>query len=131
VQLDVRGTDEQPRFRQGCRRQLLSTALLLWPAAAGFHSDLRRVLMNNVFQVDPLGERTIGVLTKIDIMDKGTDCRCVLSAMQGWAGFWGKQASLATPLKQSAEEQGSGRSYRAGRAALDALPRRGWLGSRP
>jgi replication fork clamp-binding protein CrfC len=25
--------------------------------------------------VDPLGERTIGVLTKIDIMDKGTDCR--------------------------------------------------------
>lgn len=27
-------------------------------------------------EVDPLGERTIGVLTKIDIMDKGTDCRC-------------------------------------------------------
>lgn len=27
-------------------------------------------------EVDPMGERTIGVLTKIDIMDKGTDCRC-------------------------------------------------------
>lgn len=26
-------------------------------------------------EVDPMGERTIGVLTKIDIMDKGTDCR--------------------------------------------------------
>jgi replication fork clamp-binding protein CrfC len=24
-------------------------------------------------RVDPLGERTIGVLTKIDIMDKGTN----------------------------------------------------------
>lgn len=26
-------------------------------------------------EVDPTGERTIGVLTKVDIMDKGTDCR--------------------------------------------------------
>lgn len=25
-------------------------------------------------RVDPFGERTIGVLTKIDIMDKGTNC---------------------------------------------------------
>jgi replication fork clamp-binding protein CrfC len=25
-------------------------------------------------KVDPDGERTIGVLTKIDIMDQGTDC---------------------------------------------------------
>lgn len=29
-------------------------------------------------EVDPKGDRTIGVLTKIDIMDKGTDCRDVL-----------------------------------------------------
>mmetsp|Transcript_14458 Transcript_14458/g.31336 ORF Transcript_14458/g.31336 Transcript_14458/m.31336 type:complete len:628 (+) Transcript_14458:150-2033(+) len=29
-------------------------------------------------EVDPSGERTIGVLTKIDIMDRGTDCRDVL-----------------------------------------------------
>ena len=28
--------------------------------------------------VDPSGERTIGVLTKVDIMDRGTDCRDVL-----------------------------------------------------
>lgn len=28
--------------------------------------------------VDPGGERTIGVLTKVDIMDRGTDCRDVL-----------------------------------------------------
>lgn len=29
-------------------------------------------------EVDPSGERTIGVLTKLDIMDRGTDCRDVL-----------------------------------------------------
>lgn len=28
-------------------------------------------------EVDPTGDRTIGVLTKVDIMDKGTDCRWV------------------------------------------------------
>lgn len=28
--------------------------------------------------VDPQGDRTIGVLTKVDIMDRGTDCRDVL-----------------------------------------------------
>lgn len=42
-------------------------------------------------EVDPLGERTIGVLTKIDIMDKGTDCRDVLCGRSlrlrhGWVG---------------------------------------------
>eukprot|EP00882_Tetradesmus_deserticola_P003727 GHRQ01003942.1.p1 GENE.GHRQ01003942.1~~GHRQ01003942.1.p1 ORF type:complete len:478 (+),score=208.07 GHRQ01003942.1:111-1544(+) len=29
-------------------------------------------------EVDPTGDRTIGVLTKVDIMDKGTDCREIL-----------------------------------------------------
>jgi len=29
-------------------------------------------------RVDPFGERTIGVLTKIDIMDKGTNCLDVI-----------------------------------------------------
>lgn len=29
-------------------------------------------------EVDPRGERTIGVLTKVDIMDRGTDCRDIL-----------------------------------------------------
>lgn len=29
--------------------------------------------------VDPDGDRTIGVLTKVDIMDAGTDCTDVLS----------------------------------------------------
>eukprot|EP00659_Diplonema_papillatum_P011981 gene11981-18498_t len=30
-------------------------------------------------QVDPAGERTVGVLTKLDLMDQGTDCVDVLS----------------------------------------------------
>lgn len=29
-------------------------------------------------EVDPTGDRTIGVLTKVDIMDRGTDCRDIL-----------------------------------------------------
>ena len=42
-------------------------------------------------EVDPTGERTIGVLTKIDIMDPGTNCREVLSGnsytlRNGWIG---------------------------------------------
>lgn len=40
-------------------------------------------------QVDPAGERTIGVLTKLDIMDRGTDARDILdgksvSLRNGW-----------------------------------------------
>jgi hypothetical protein len=34
-------------------------------------------------EVDPAGDRTVGVLTKLDIMDRGTDCRC------GAGRFWG------------------------------------------
>lgn len=42
-------------------------------------------------EVDPTGERTIGVLTKIDIMDPGTNCRDVLDGAaytlrNGWIG---------------------------------------------
>lgn len=42
-------------------------------------------------EVDPPGDRTIGVLTKVDIMDKGTDCRCVAAhscgrLKPGWGG---------------------------------------------
>lgn len=42
-------------------------------------------------EVDPTGERTVGVLTKIDIMDPGTNCRDVLDGhalnlRNGWIG---------------------------------------------
>jgi len=33
-------------------------------------------------EVDPSGDRTIGVLTKVDIMDRGTDCAAC--ALSGW-----------------------------------------------
>lgn len=36
-------------------------------------------------EVDPPGDRTIGVLTKVDIMDKGTDCRCDMCGGAGSA----------------------------------------------
>lgn len=34
--------------------------------------------LNLAREVDPLGNRTIGVLTKLDLMDKGTDCMDIL-----------------------------------------------------
>jgi dynamin 1-like protein len=34
--------------------------------------------LNLAREVDPLGNRTIGVLTKLDLMDKGTDCLDIL-----------------------------------------------------
>jgi len=42
-------------------------------------------------EVDPTGERTVGVLTKLDIMDPGTNCRDVLEGnaytlRNGWIG---------------------------------------------
>lgn len=42
-------------------------------------------------EVDPAGDRTIGVLTKLDIMDRGTDARSVLDGTavrlkHGWVG---------------------------------------------
>jgi len=41
-------------------------------------------------EVDPSGDRTIGVLTKVDIMDRGTDCRCeeFVSAACALSGWW-------------------------------------------
>jgi hypothetical protein len=40
-------------------------------------------------EVDPTGDRTIGVLTKVDIMDKGTDCR------------WAAQCRMTTAAAQA------------------------------
>lgn len=42
-------------------------------------------------EVDPAGDRTIGVLTKLDIMDPGTDARDILEGQavklkHGWIG---------------------------------------------
>jgi len=43
-------------------------------------------------QIDPEGKRTIGVITKIDIMDKGTDAKRLLLGEDiflklGWVGI--------------------------------------------
>ena len=47
--------------------------------------------MRLVREFDPQGERTIGVLTKLDLMDSGTDAREVLEGRSlflrhGWVG---------------------------------------------
>lgn len=58
-------------------------------------------------EVDPSGDRTIGVLTKIDIMDPGTDCREVLAGRQyqlknGWIGVVNRgQADINSKMDMS------------------------------
>lgn len=60
-------------------------------------------------EVDPTGERTIGVLTKIDIMDRGTDCRDVLTGKSlklkhGWVAVVNRgQADINSklPMKEA------------------------------
>lgn len=47
--------------------------------------------LNLAREADPEGSRTVGVLTKIDLMDKGTDCMSVLAGRsfplrRGWTG---------------------------------------------
>ena len=39
-------------------------------------------------EVDPAGDRTVGVLTKLDIMDRGTDCRRVRDGRGRALGWW-------------------------------------------
>lgn len=47
-------------------------------------------------EVDPPGDRTIGVLTKVDIMDKGTDCRC--GARGGGGGVLDSASVCVVPV---------------------------------
>lgn len=52
-------------------------------------------------EVDPEGNRTLGVLTKLDLMDKGTDAMNVLTGMHiplkhGWIGVVNRYASNIT-----------------------------------
>ena len=64
--------------------------------------------MRLVREVDPSGERTIGVLTKLDLMDKGTDARDVLEGrslflQHGWIGVVNRsQADIASRADMSA-----------------------------
>jgi dynamin 1-like protein len=54
------------------------TAIIMAVCAANVdlaHSDALKLAR----RVDPLGERTIGVITKIDLMDEGTDAIDLLS----------------------------------------------------
>jgi len=56
-------------------------------------------------QIDPDGERTIGVITKIDIMDKGTDAKSLLLGEDihlklGWVGIVNRsQASINEDIR--------------------------------
>ncbi|KAH8522133.1 hypothetical protein H0E87_002954 [Populus deltoides] len=58
-------------------------------------------------EVDPTGERTLGVLTKIDLMDKGTDAVDLDKLGDSWSHFtWGFIKGIA------AEKMLEGKSYR-------------------
>ena len=57
-----------------------------------------------MLQVDPAGARTLGVLTKIDLMDRGTDARDVLSGkvlplQHGWVGVVLRSQVRAAPQR--------------------------------
>jgi dynamin 1-like protein len=75
--------------------------------------------------VDPLGERTIGVLTKIDIMDKGTDCRDVLCGRSlrlrhGWVGVVNRgQADINKKMNMAEARSREAEFFRAADAYRD------------
>jgi replication fork clamp-binding protein CrfC len=50
--------------------------LAVAPAAADIFAD---EAIKTALQVDPEGDRTVGVLTKVDLMDPGTDAREIMS----------------------------------------------------
>ncbi|BDA43615.1 Dynamin-related protein 1E [Coccomyxa sp. Obi] len=64
-------------------------------------------------EVDPTGERTIGVLTKLDIMDPGTDARDVLMGQavrlkNGWIGIVNRgQADILSkvPMEEARKKE--------------------------
>ena len=71
-------------------------------------------------EVDPTGERTIGVLTKVDIMDRGTDCRDVLMGRQmklrhGWVAVVNRGQADINSKVQMTDARAKERAFFTGR----------------
>jgi dynamin 1-like protein len=72
---DPRIVDQIHTMVRGFVGQRSSLILAVTPANDDIaNSDSLRLAR----EVDPMGDRTIGVITKVDLMDSGTDCRAVL-----------------------------------------------------
>lgn len=71
-------TDIEHQIRSLCLSYAVNPSAILL-AVTGANSDLANSdALKLARDVDPAGERTLGVLTKLDLMDKGTDCANVL-----------------------------------------------------
>jgi replication fork clamp-binding protein CrfC len=72
---DPRIVDQIHTMVKGVVSQRSSLILAVTPANDDIaNSDSLRLAR----EVDPMGDRTVGVITKVDLMDSGTDCRAVL-----------------------------------------------------
>ena len=72
--------------------------------------------MRLVKEFDPDGERTVGVVTKLDLMDAGTDARELLEGKQlylkhGWFGVVNRSQADINKKVQSAEARRKEREY--------------------
>lgn len=76
----------------GCALQGANSIIL---AVTPANADLATSdALNIARKVDPAGERTIGVLTKVDIMDRGTSARSILLVSvttNPWQAFLSRQ----------------------------------------
>ena len=89
--------------------------------------------MRLVREFDPQGERTVGVLTKLDLMDKGTDARDVLEGKtlflrHGWVGVVNRsqqdinsKADMAAAREREKSFFASKREYAGLRTGYDEL----------
>jgi dynamin 1-like protein len=71
--------DVEEQIRSMCYEFTSNPNAIILAVTAANHDIVNSDGLKMARAVDPDGERTVGVLTKVDIMDKGTDCSEVLA----------------------------------------------------